>query len=127
MTLQERLKNLRPYVVGLRFVKDMPVVDVNIKDGWEILQSDKISVNKSEKTKNYLMFYSDDPATSIDHVLDFVESCIDYNKENEAKEILFKAYIDTLKDIFKTNSYEDLKKLEFTFPKVMEKLQEEKI
>lgn len=127
MTLQERLKNLRPYVVGLRFVKEMPVVDVNIKDGWEILENDKISINKSEKVKNYLMFYSEDPTTDIDFVLDFVESCIEHNKEIEAKDILFKTYVDVLKDTFKNNSYEYLKKLEFTFPKISERVQEEKI
>lgn len=120
MSLQERLKNLRPYVVGLRFVKEMPVVDVNIKDGWEILDSDKISINKSEKVKNYLMFYSEDPNTDIDYVLDFVESIIEHNKEIEAKDILFKTYVDMLKDIFKINSYEKLKKLEFTFNKSVE-------
>lgn len=120
MSLQERLKNLRPYVVGLRFVKEMPVVDVNIKDGWEILDSDKISINKSEKVKNYLMFYSEDPNTDIDYVLDFVESIIEHNKEIEAKDILFKTYVDMLKDIFKTSSYESLKKLEFKFNKNVE-------
>lgn len=123
--LQERLKNLRPYVVGIRFVKDMPVVDVNIKDGWEILGSDKISINKSEKTKNYYMFYSEDGSADIDYILDFVESCIDYNKEIEAKEILFKTYVSTLKDIFDSTSYEDLKKLEFKLPKNVEEKEEQ--
>lgn len=116
-SLQDRLKNLRPYVVGIRFIKDMPVVDVNIKDGWKILSNDKISINKSEKTKNYLMFYSENPSMEIDEILDFVETCIDYNKEVEAKEVLFKTYIGTLKNIFETTSYEELKNLEFKLPK----------
>ena len=72
-SLQDRLKNLRPYVVGIRFVKDMPVVDVNIKDGWKILSNDKITINRSEKTKNYLMFYSENSSVEIDEILDFVE------------------------------------------------------
>jgi hypothetical protein len=124
-SLQDRLKNLRPYVVGIRFVKDMPVVDVNIKDGWKILSSDKISINKSEKTKNYLMFYSENPSMEIDEILDFVESCIDYNREIEAKEILFKTYISTLKNIFESTPYEDLKNLEFKLPKKIEEKEEQ--
>lgn len=116
-SLQERLKSLRPYVVGIRFVKDMPVVDVNIKDGWKVLSNDKIIVNRSEKTKNYLMFYSENPSIEIDEILDFVESCIDYNNEIEAKEILFKSYINKLKSVFEHNTYEELKSLEFTFSK----------
>lgn len=116
-SLQDRLKSLRPYVVGIRFVKDMPVVDVNIKDGWKILSNDKITVNRSEKTKNYLMFYSENPSVEIDEILDFVESNIDYNNEIEAKEILFKTFISKLKNVFDNNSYEELKNLEFIFSK----------
>lgn len=123
-SLQDRLKNLRPYVVGIRFVKDMPVVDVNIKDGWKILSNDKIVVNRSEKTKNYLMFYSENPSVEIDEILDFVEVNIDYNNEIEAKEILFKSYISKLKSIFESTSYEELKNLEFVLPK---KIKEEEV
>lgn len=125
ISLQERLKNLRPHVVGIRFIKDMPVVDVNIKDGWKILENKNISINKSEKTKNYYMFYSENTNVDIDEILDFVESCIDYNKEIEAKEILFKNYVNTLKNIFDGNSYEDLKKLEFKMPKIVEEKEEQ--
>lgn len=124
-SLQERLKSLRPHVVGIRFVKDMPVVDVNLKEGWVITENDNISVNKSEKTKNYYMFYSENPDVDIDYILDYVESCIDFNKEVEAKEILFKAYVSTLKSIFENTSYEDLKKLEFKLPKSIEEKEEE--
>lgn len=123
-SLQDRLKNLRPYVVGIRFVKDMPVVDVNIKEGWKILSSDKITINRSEKTKNYLMFYSENPSIEIDEILDFVETNIDYNNEIEAKEILFKSYIGKLKSIFENSSYDELKNLEFIFSKKMEEVEE---
>jgi len=122
MSLQERLKNLRPYVVGLRFVKEMPVVDVNIKEGWKLLGSEKISINKSEKVKNYLMFYSEDPSVDIDSILDFVETVILYNKEIEAKDELFTTYVSMLKDMFENTPYEKLKNLEFKLAsKMMEK------
>lgn len=124
MSLQERLKNLRPYVIGLRFLKEMPVVDVNIKDGWQVLEHDKISVKKSEKVKNYLMFYSEDNSVEIDDILNFVESCIDFNKEIEAKEVLYKTYLEMLKNIFNTTSYEELKSLQFNLPKKIEQEQE---
>ena len=124
MSLQERLKNLRPYVVGIRFVKEMPVVDVNLKDNWVTLKSDKVSINKSEKVNNYYMFYSQDTATEIDEILNFVERVIDYNKESEAKDTLLKTYISTLKELFENSSYEQLKKLEFKLPKELEEKEE---
>lgn len=127
MSLQERLKNLRPYVIGLRFLKEMPVIDVNIKEGWRLLEHDKISVKKSEKVKNYLMFYSEDPSLDIDDILNFVEACIDFNKEIEAKELLYKTYLDTLRNIFNSTSYEELKNLQFTFPNKIKETQEEEI
>lgn len=124
MSLQERLKNLRPYVVGIRFVKEMPVVDVNLKDNWVTLKSDKVSINKSEKVNNYYMFYSQDTGIEIDEILNFVERVIDYNKESEAKDTLLKTYISTLKELFENSSYEQLKKLEFKLPKQLEEKEE---
>jgi hypothetical protein len=124
-SLQDRLKNLRPYVVGIRFVKDMPVIDVNIKDGWKLLENDKITISRSEKVKNYLMFYSENPSVEIDEILDFVESCIDYNNEMEAKEILFKSYVVKLKSIFEHNTYEELKNLDFSLPKKIEEKEDQ--
>lgn len=124
MSLQERLKNLRPHVVGIRFVKEMPVVDVNLKQNWVTLKSDKILVNKSEKVENYYMFYSQDASAEIDEILNFVERVIEYNKESEAKDTLLKTYIGTLKELFQNSSYEQLKKLEFKLPKEIEEKEE---
>jgi hypothetical protein len=124
MSLQERLKNLRPHVVGIRFVKEMPVVDVNLKETWVTLKSDKILVNKSEKVENYYMFYSQDTSTEIDEILNFVERVIEYNKESEAKDTLLKTHISTLKELFQNSSYEQLKKLEFKLPKELEEKEE---
>lgn len=127
ISLQDRLKRLRPYVVGIRFVKDMPVIDVNVKDGWKILSNDRITINKSEKTKNYFMFYSENPEIDVDEILDFVEKCIDYNKEIEAKEVLYETYASTLRNLFQNTSYEELKNLQFTFNKKVELSKEEEI
>ena len=124
MSLQERLKNLRPFVMGIRFVKEMPVIDVNLKDNWVTLKNDKISINKSEKVNNYYMFYSQDGTAEIDEILNFVERVIDYNKESEAKETLLKTYISTLKELFQNSSYEQLKNLEFKLPKEIEEKEE---
>ena len=35
---QEKLNELRPYVTGIRFVKDLPVVDVVLRDGWDMFE-----------------------------------------------------------------------------------------
>jgi hypothetical protein len=119
MNIQERLKNLRPYVTGLRFVNDMPVVDAILTEGWKLLKNDKILVKKSENI-NQFFFYSEDPELQIDIILDFVEKCINHNKELELKTALFQEYVNMLKEIFKNTSYEVLKTLEFKIPKKMD-------
>ena len=117
MKLQERLKNLRPYVVGLRFVRgDKPVVDVKLDETWTIIENPKIVVTKSNKVKDYYMVYSDDSSIDIDELLDYIESFINYNKELEEKSILLKIYIEKLQELFENSSFEDFKMLELTIP-----------
>ena len=54
---QERLNELRPYVTGIRFVKDLPVVDVLLLEGWDMFESDTVSYKPSSNTKNYFMVF----------------------------------------------------------------------
>ena len=42
---QEKLSELRPYVTGIRFVKDLPVVDVVLIENWDMFESDSVTIN----------------------------------------------------------------------------------
>ena len=55
--IQEKLNSLRPYVTGLRFVKDLPVVDMLINEGWDMFESDSVSYKLSNNNKNYFMLF----------------------------------------------------------------------
>ena len=118
--IQEKLNSLRPYVTGLRFVKDLPVVDLVIKEGWNMFESDKVSYKPSANNKNYFMVFPKDPKDSIDDVVTHVEHIIDINIEKENKLVLLKAKIEELKQLFTDKSLKDLERLKYVFPELEE-------
>lgn len=118
--IQEKLNSLRPYVTGLRFVKDLPVVDLVLKEGWNMFESDKVSYKPSSNNKNYFMVFPKDPKDSIDEVVTHVENVIEINVEKENKLVLLKAKIEELKRLFTDKSLKDLERLKFVFPDIDE-------
>ena len=118
--IQEKLNSLRPYVNGLRFVKDLPVVDLVIKEGWNIFESDKVSYKPSSSNKNYFMVFPKDPKDSIDDVVKHVEHIIEVNVEKENKLVLLKAKIEELKFLFTEKSLDELERLKFVLPELSE-------
>jgi hypothetical protein len=101
---QEKLTELRPYVTGIRFVKDLPVVDVVLMENWDMFESDQITYKPS----------------SIDSVLNHVEYVIDFNIEKENKLTLLKAKIEELKMLFSDKSLKELEKLKFVIESIEE-------
>ena len=53
---QEKLTELRPYVTGIRFVKDLPVVDVVLMENWDMLSQIKLLINQVVIIKTTLWF-----------------------------------------------------------------------
>ena len=51
---QEKLNELRPYVTGIRFVKDLPVVDVVLLENWDMFESDTVTYKNSNSNNNKL-------------------------------------------------------------------------
>jgi len=115
MSIDKRIAELRPYVMGIRYVKDMPVVDVSIKEGWQVYQSDLIQYTASQKTPNYYMFFSDDKSVGFDELMNHVANVIKDNVEIEQKRDLLKAKITELQALFNEKSLEELSTLQFTF------------
>lgn len=118
--IQDKLNSLRPYVTGLRFVKDLPVVDLVIKEGWNMFESNKVSYKPSNNNKNYFMVFPKDPKDSIDDVVTHVEHVINVNIEKENKLVLLKAKIEELKQLFTDKSLNQLETLKFVFPDLTE-------
>jgi len=112
---QEKLKELRPYVSGIRFVKDLPVVDLILKEGWDMFESDTIVYKISSSNENYYIVYPENPEDSIDNILGHVKNVIDFNIEKENKLQLLKVKIEELKMLFNTNKLNKLNRLKFEF------------
>ena len=111
--VQKKLNELRPYVTGIRFVKDLPVVDVILRDGWDMFETDTVVYKPSSGNQNYFMVYPKNPEDSLDIVLDHVEHIIDFNVEKENKLTLLKAKVEELKLLFTDKPLKDLEKLKF--------------
>jgi hypothetical protein len=119
--IQERLNDLRPYVTGIRFVKDMGVVDVVLKEGWDVYESDVVTYKPSQNNKNYFMFYPvDQGSNDFDMILDHVEGIISGNLEKEHKLVLLKAKIEELKMWFNTKPLSELERLKFKIEDIEE-------
>jgi hypothetical protein len=118
--MQEKLNKLRPYVTGIRFVKDLPVVDLILRENWDIFESDTVSYKPSSNNVNYFMVFPKNPKDSIDMVLDHVEYILEVNIEKEKKLILLKAKIEELKVLFTNESLDKLERLKFTIETINE-------
>jgi hypothetical protein len=116
--IQNRLDKLMPYVKGMRFVKNTAVVDVQLKENWTIVKSDKILYQKGKNEENYFMFFSEGGSSTFDDILDFVEKTINFNIENEKKLELIKVKIEELKRHFETKSLDVLRTLKFGFDEI---------
>jgi hypothetical protein len=117
---QKKLNELRPYVTGIRFVKDLPVVDVLLLDNWDMFESEDIKYKPSTSNSNYYMVYPEEVDDSIDNVLDHVKYVIEFNIEKENKLSLLKAKIEELKVLFNGKPLKDLEKLKFVIETIDE-------
>ena len=124
--IKERLNNLRPYVRGVRFVKDMAVVDVVFKDGWDVYENSIVTYKPSKSSKNYFMFFPKDQESSdFDLLLDHIEDIIGNNIERENKLVLLKAKVEELKVLFDSKSLTELERLKFKIEEIDEPTLEE--
>jgi len=119
--IKERLNNLRPYVRGVRFVKDMAVVDVVLKEGWDVYENNVVTYKPSKSSKNYFMFYPNDQMSSdFDLLLDHIEDIIENNIERENKLVLLKAKVEELKVLFDSKPLTELERLKFKIEEIDE-------
>ena len=118
--IQEKLNALRPYVTGIRFVKDLPVVDMLINEGWDMFESDSVSYKPSNNNKNYFMLFPKNPKDVLDVVISHAAHVINVNVEKENKLVLLRAKIEELKSLFTDKPLKELEKLKFVFESISE-------
>jgi hypothetical protein len=114
--IQEKLDSLQPYVVGIRYVQGVQLVEASFTEGWIIPDSTVIRKEKIEE--NYYMFFSEIEGISIDDLLEYIKSIIDINIEREQKHELLKQKVKELQILFKDNSLTKLEKLKFSFAEI---------
>jgi hypothetical protein len=115
MSIQEQLDSLQPYIIGIRYLKGSPLVDVVLKDNWSVQKEENIITVKGDDTLNYYMVYSETPGIGVDELLVFVKNTITLNLNREKKQELFHVKVDELKLMFKQNTLDELLKLKFIF------------
>jgi len=113
--LQKALNALKPYVISIRYVEELVVVDTIFKTGWTLIESNTIKRIKGEdETLNYYMIFSDNPNIGLDELLDYVSNVIKINLEREKKHDLLRAKVNELKEVFKKHTLSQLSRLKFT-------------
>jgi hypothetical protein len=112
--IQARLDSLKPYLVGFRYVEGIQLVEVTLKKGWVIPESEVIKREALDGENNY-MFYTDMGDIDLDVMLDYIQTIIDINIQREKKFQLLKDKVAELQVLFNDNTYDTLLKLNFTF------------
>jgi hypothetical protein len=113
--LQKALDALQPYVIGIRYLDGMPVVDAVFKEDWTLPQSNTINKVKGNNDVNYYMLFSETDGIGLDELLTYVDVTIKTNIEKEKKHELLKQKVNELKELFKQTSLLKLQNLKFIF------------
>jgi hypothetical protein len=113
--IQKTLDSLQPYVIGIRYLEGTPLVDAVFKEGWTIPEEPTVKKVKGNDELNYYMLYSEVKGVGLDELLQYVKKTIDINIEREKKHDLLREKVNELKEFFKKNSLEKLKRLKFSF------------
>jgi len=113
--IQKTLDSLQPYVIGIRYVEGTPVVDVVFKEGWTVPSDNNVKMAKGDESMNYYMLFSDSPKIGLDDLLGYVERVIKLNLEKEKKHELLRQKVNELKEIFKKNTFDQIKQTQVYF------------
>lgn len=113
--IQKTLDSLQPYVIGIRYLEGVPLVDAVFKEGWTVPDDPKVKKVKGDNEMNYFMLFSEVEGVGLDELLAYVRKTIDINVEREKKHDLLREKVNELKEVFKKNSLEKLKRLTFNF------------
>lgn len=117
MSLYKEIENIVDYCSSIRKLKTYLSFDMVFPATWTVLKSQvdetKTVFNKSDDKGKNISFVSEINEESISETISKIETVINYNKEKEEKERLFKEKVNELKNLFEKGGLEDLKNLKF--------------
>ena len=113
--INNRVKELSPHVLSIRFTDGLTVIDCAFKSGWAIPKSDIVGHETTPDKPNYYMLYPLNEKVGIDEMLDYVAYIKKVNIERELKIELLQVKINELKNIFSKNSLQKCKTVQFIF------------
>ena len=117
MSLYKEIENIVEYCSSIRKLKTYLSFDMIFPSNWTVLKSQvdetKTVFNKSDEKGKNISFVSEINEESISETISNIETVINYNKEKEEKERLFKEKVNELKNLFEKGGLEDLKNLKF--------------
>ena len=113
--INNKVKELHPHVLSIRFMDGLTVIDCAFKDGWAIPKSDTVGNETTPDKPNYYMLYPLSENVGIDEMLDYVTYVIKVNIERELKIKLLQIKINELKQLFTKISLEKCKTIQFEF------------
>jgi hypothetical protein len=116
MCIDDKLEEIKPFLVSLRYSGGMPIMDVEFKKNWEVPNSQFIKAQKYDELPNTFMFYSDKEGATMDDLVTYIVKVISLNVEREEKIRLYQIKVNQLQEFFGEHDLEDLKKMEFTIP-----------
>ena len=117
MSLYKEIENIVDYCSSIRKLKTYLSFDMVFPATWAVLKNQvdetKTVFNKSDDKGKNISFVSEINEQSISETISNIETVINYNKEKEEKERLFKEKVNELKNLFEKGGLEDLKNLKF--------------
>ena len=122
MTLQDRIISLSEYSLSFETYDGNFIVAIAYKPNWKVKEPGNKKIKFYADPDNKGVCYYEMPVGGdIEEIFKCIDEIICHNKEIEKKIVLFKAYVEILKKMFKTESLSTLEGLEFKFKKKKEK------
>jgi len=117
MSLYKEIEHIVDYCSSIRKLKTYLSFDMIFPATWNVLKNQvdetKTVFNKSDDKGKNISFVSEINEEAISDTISKIETVINYNKEKEEKERLFKEKVNELKNLFEKGGLEDLKNLKF--------------
>ena len=131
MNIQERIKNISEYFIGMQMSTEDNIVYVRTRfpNNWVIseLLEDNFHVRGIQDKKNNTQFFFTNIENGFDVVFDAIDFTIQMNKSALERLELFKEKVEELKELFDSEEIEKLRRIEFTFKKQEKKSRKKKV
>jgi hypothetical protein len=113
MTIEEYFNSCQ-YINSFKRAAKYKILETIIKPTWKLPKTEGIEANVREKKEGLVEYWFFSETKTFDELYEwFIGSVVRPNIENEQKEKLLKQKVQELKDIFQTNSLDELQNLSF--------------